>query len=78
MPFLRAELGIGYAVASLHFSAFAIGAIAIGLTGERWLRRLGRRRALWGGIGGSDTTDRGRLLGPRANRPAKRSPSVSP
>ena len=52
MPFLRAELGIGYAVASLHFSAFAIGAIAIGLTGERWVRRIGRTQALWGGIGG--------------------------
>jgi MFS family permease len=52
MPFLRAELGIGYAVASLHFSAFAVGAIAIGLTGERCVRRIGRTQALWGGIGG--------------------------
>jgi MFS family permease len=52
MPFLRAELGLGYAVASLHFSVFALGAIAAGLTGERWVRRIGRGRALWGGIGG--------------------------
>jgi MFS family permease len=52
MPFLRAELGLGYAVASLHFSAFALGAIVAGLTGERWVRRIGRGRALWSGIGG--------------------------
>jgi MFS family permease len=52
MPFLRAELGLGYAMASLHFSAFAAGAVGIGLTGERWLRRIGRNRALWGGIAG--------------------------
>jgi hypothetical protein len=32
MPFLRAELGLGYAVASLHFSAFAAGGVAAGLT----------------------------------------------
>lgn len=52
MPFLRSQLGIGYAVGSLHFSAFAAGAIFSGLTGERWVRRFGRGAALWGGIGG--------------------------
>ncbi|MDQ3225362.1 MAG: MFS transporter, partial [Chloroflexota bacterium] len=52
MPFLRAHLGLGFTVASLHFSAFAAGAIVMGLTGERWARRLGRQRALWGGLGG--------------------------
>ena len=52
MPFLRDQLGLGYAVASLHFSVFALGAIATGLTGERWVRRIGRGRALWGGIAG--------------------------
>jgi MFS family permease len=52
MPFLRAQLGLGYGLASLHFSAFAIGAIGMGLTGERWMRRLGRTRALWGGLAG--------------------------
>ena len=55
MPFLRAELGLGYAVASLHFSIFALGAIVAGLTGERWVRGLGRDRALWIGIGGMAT-----------------------
>ncbi len=52
MPFLREELGLSYAVASLHFSAFAIGAIISGLTGERVVRRIGRAAALWGGIAG--------------------------
>jgi MFS family permease len=52
MPFLRAELGLSYAVASLHFSAFAIGAIISGLVGERVVRRIGRTAALWGGIAG--------------------------
>ena len=52
MPFLRAEMGLSYAVASLHFSAFAIGAIISGLFGERVVRRIGRRAALWGGIAG--------------------------
>jgi MFS family permease len=52
MPFLRAELGLGYAVAGLHFSAFAAGAVGVGLTGERWVRRIGRDWTLWGGLGG--------------------------
>ena len=52
MPFIRAQLGLGYAEASLNFSAFAIGAVGIGLTGEMWLRHIGRDRALWGGIAG--------------------------
>jgi MFS family permease len=52
MPFLRAELRLSYTLASLHFSAFAAGAVAAGLTGERWARRLGRVRALWGGLAG--------------------------
>jgi MFS family permease len=52
MPFLRAELGLSYALTSLHFSAFAAGAVGMGFMGERWLRRLGRTRALWGGLAG--------------------------
>jgi MFS family permease len=50
MPFLRAELGLSFAVASLHFTAYAIGAMVTGLMGERWVRRLGRTRGLWGGL----------------------------
>ena len=52
MPFPRSELGLGYAVASLHFSAFAAGAVGVGLTGERWVRRFGRHGSLQGGLGG--------------------------
>src|SRR5215217_6646721 len=35
MPFLRRELDLGYAAASLHFSAFALGAVLLGFFGDR-------------------------------------------
>jgi fucose permease len=50
MPFLRAKLDLNFTVASVHFAAFAIGGIAAGVTGDRVLRRWGRRRGLWGGM----------------------------
>jgi fucose permease len=52
MPFLRTELGLGYTTASLHFSAFALGAVLLGLFGDKILGRFGRRAALWGGAFG--------------------------
>src|SRR5919199_4862804 len=52
MPFLRAEHGFGYTVASLHFSAFAFGAVPVGFFGDRVARRWGRRASLWGGGAG--------------------------
>src|ERR687886_2771873 len=52
MPFLRAEHGFGYTVASLHFSAFALGAVPVGLFGDRVTGRWGRRASLWGGGSG--------------------------
>lgn len=52
MPFLRGRLDLGYTGASLHFSAFAAAAVAAGATGERSVGRLGRSRALWGGMAG--------------------------
>jgi len=52
MPFLRAELGLGYAAASLHFSAFALGAVLLGLFGDRIVGRWGRHAGLWGGAAG--------------------------
>ena len=52
MPFLREELGLGYAAASLHFSAFALGAVLVGFLGDRVLGRWGRRAGLWGGAAG--------------------------
>jgi MFS family permease len=52
MPFIRERLDLGYLAASAHFSAFALGSMAVGLTGDRLVRRWGRRTALWGGIAG--------------------------
>ena len=49
MPFLRAELGMSYTTASLHFSAFALGVLPAGLFGERLSGAFGRRRMIWGG-----------------------------
>ena len=52
MPFLLAEQGFSYSVASLHFSAFALGAVPVGFFGERVAGRWGRRASLWGGGAG--------------------------
>ena len=52
MPFLRAEQGLSYTVASLHFSAFAMGGVLVGLIGERVEGRWGRTTTLWGGAAG--------------------------
>jgi len=52
MPFLRDELGIGYTVAGLHFSAFALGMILAGLVSSRVSRMWGYGTALWGGAVG--------------------------
>jgi MFS family permease len=52
MPFLRADLGLDYTVASLHFTAFAAGGAVAGLTAEHLVRQCGRARLLWGGIAG--------------------------
>lgn len=52
MPFLRAELNLSYSVAAMHLSAFALGMIIAGLTGNRVAARWGRRAVLWGGAVG--------------------------
>jgi fucose permease len=52
MPFLRAEHGFSYTVASLHFSAFALGTVPVGFFGDRVAERWGRRASLWGGGAG--------------------------
>jgi fucose permease len=52
MPFLRRELDLGYAAASLHFGAFALGAVLLGFFGDRIVGRWGRRASLWGGAFG--------------------------
>lgn len=45
-PFLKDEFGLSYTVSSLHFSAFAVGILLVGLGGHVLIRRVGRVRAL--------------------------------
>jgi MFS family permease len=52
MPSLREELRLSYTIASLHFSAFAVGMILAGLVGDRFVRRYGRRTVFWSGAAG--------------------------
>jgi MFS family permease len=53
MPFFRAENNYGYAEASLHFSAPAVGGILTGIIGARLVLRFGRKTAVWlGALGG--------------------------
>ncbi|MBN1657323.1 MAG: MFS transporter [Anaerolineae bacterium] len=46
-PFLKDELALSYTVSSLHFTAFAVGILLVGVGGHLVVRRLGRGRALW-------------------------------
>ncbi len=51
-PFLKEELKLSYTVSSLHFTAFAVGILLIGLGGHALVQRIGRWRSLWiGAIG---------------------------
>ena len=51
-PFLKEELGLSYTVSSLHFTAFAVGILLVGLGGHILIRCVGRWRSLWiGAIG---------------------------
>jgi len=49
-PFLKDELRLSYTVSSLHFTAFAVGILLIGLGGHFVIQRIGRARSLWIGI----------------------------
>jgi fucose permease len=51
-PFLKDELSLSYTVASLHYTAFALGILLVGLFGHLLIRRTGQRRALWIGAFG--------------------------
>jgi fucose permease len=51
-PFLKEELRLSYTVSSLHFTAFAVGILLIGVGGHLLIQRLGRRRSLWAGMAG--------------------------
>jgi fucose permease len=51
-PFLKDELKLTYTVSSLHFTAFAIGILIVGLSGHILIERIGRWHALWLGAFG--------------------------
>jgi MFS transporter, DHA1 family, inner membrane transport protein len=53
LPFLKQELDLSYRVVSLHSAAIAAGMIAVGLFGDRVVRRWGRRVALVLGAAGA-------------------------
>lgn len=52
MPFLRDELNLSYTVGGFHFSAFALGMILAGISGDTLARRLGRSSVFWAGTVG--------------------------
>ena len=47
LPALREQLDVSRAVVSLHTTLIAVGAIAVGIAGDRFVVRLGRRAAFW-------------------------------
>ena len=46
-PFLKSELNLSYTVSSLHYTAFAVGILLVGLGGHLVIERLGRWHSLW-------------------------------
>jgi fucose permease len=52
-PFLRDEFHLSYTVSSLHFSAFAVGILVVGLAGHAIIRRIGRVQTLSVGATGA-------------------------
>lgn len=46
-PFLQDELKLSYTVASLHFTAFGVGILLVGLVGHRVIHLVGAWRSLW-------------------------------
>src|SRR5690242_7081090 len=49
MLFIRRDLRLSYTLASLHFSACALGAVVMGILADHLTRRWGGRAACWGG-----------------------------
>ncbi len=47
---LRDDQGISKTLSGLHGTALAVGAVAVGVIGPRVVQRIGRSRALWGGL----------------------------
>jgi predicted MFS family arabinose efflux permease len=52
VPLLGAEQNVSRAIAALHGTAIASGAVLSGIYGPRVVRVLGRGRALWSGLAG--------------------------
>ena len=52
-PFLKEELGLSYTISSLHFTAFAVGILVVGLFGHVVIHYFGRRVSLCIGLIGS-------------------------
>lgn len=46
-PYLKDELNLSYTVGSLHYTAFAVGMLCVGLAGHVVIEALGRWRSLW-------------------------------
>lgn len=51
-PFLKEELHLTYTISSLHFTAFAIGILLVGVGGHLVIQRFGSKRSLWLGLFG--------------------------
>jgi fucose permease len=47
LPALREQLDVSRAVVSLHTTLIAVGAIVVGIAGDRFVVRFGRRRSFW-------------------------------
>jgi MFS family permease len=52
IPFLKDELRLSYTISSLHFTAFAVGILFVGLSGQTLIQRIGRWNSLWLGAFG--------------------------
>ena len=52
LPALREQLDVSRAVVSLHTTLIALGAIAVGIGGDRFVVHVGRRAAFWVAAGG--------------------------
>ena len=62
-PFLKDELQLTYTVSSLHFTAFAVGILLIGIAGHTLIQRIGQLRSLWLGLFGMSLSAMLLLLG---------------
>lgn len=62
-PFLKDELQLTYTISSLHFTAFAVGILVIGVAGHTLIQRIGQLRSLWLGLFGMSLSAAFLLLG---------------